>query len=80
MFVKDRCELGASFEILEGKLYFSYRGWCGLHGHFPTNEETFSTKLRAQFPTIDSHRPRNINGELNPGRRTVLKGIRLRGS
>ena len=80
VFVKDRCELGASFEILEGKLYFSYRGWCGLHGHFPTNEETFSTKLRAQFPTIDSHRPRNINGELNPGRRTVLKGIRLRGS
>ena len=78
VFAKDRCELDPSFEILEGKLYFSYRGWCELHGHYPTNEETFSTKLRAQFPAIDSHRPRNVNGQENPGRRTVLKGIRLR--
>jgi putative DNA primase/helicase len=79
VFAKDRCELGA-FEILEGKLYLSYRAWCELHGHHPTSEETFSTKLRAQFPSVDSHRPRNIDGVENRGRRTVLTGIRLRGS
>jgi phage/plasmid-associated DNA primase len=79
MFANARCELGSQSQTLVAKLYDSYRGWCEIHGRYATNLETFSTKLRAQFPTLKDGRPRSVDGEPNPTRLTVLRGIKLKG-
>jgi putative DNA primase/helicase len=77
VFVKDRCELSAECSVLLENLYFSWREWAALHGHWAGSCEEFSKKIRAAIG-VASGRPRTVNDKLNSGRKTVLYGIGLR--
>jgi putative DNA primase/helicase len=73
-FVEDVCVVGPSCQASVQSLFTRWQDWCGLrgirHGWGPNQ---FSEKLRSSVPTIRSYRPRD-----NPGRGTVLTGIRSR--
>jgi putative DNA primase/helicase len=75
-FVGERCEIGAEHQVLLGRAYAEWRGWCGVKGiRYAWGENHFSEKLKAVVPTIRTSRPRKDN---SPGRPTMLIGIGLR--
>lgn len=73
-FVRERCELGAGFQVPVTDLYAEWKKWCEDHGRDqPGIMETFGKALRAVAPRVKKARPR-----AEGSRAHTYIGIRLR--
>jgi putative DNA primase/helicase len=74
-FAAECCVLGPEREIEVDMLYVYWRGWCERRGiRYFLEQNHFSQKLRAAFPTVTKGRPRRGKS----GRPTWLRGIGIR--
>jgi putative DNA primase/helicase len=72
-FLRERCQIGAGFEVPRHDLFNAWQSWCADHGEKdPGSDGTFGRDLRAAVPGIDSRHPRS--GSL---RIRLYTGIRL---
>jgi len=75
-FAEECCVLGSEREIELDALYAKWQVWCSDRGiRYFLEQNHFSIKLRATFPTVTKGRPRRGKS----GRPTWLRGIGLRG-
>jgi putative DNA primase/helicase len=66
-FVRDRCVVGAGFEIEVDVLYRAWRDWCEVNGRDrPGSVQAFGRALRSVVPGMKMTRPRD--GEDRPRR------------
>jgi len=80
-FVRERCELGSSCNVLRHELYQAWVGWQQDQGFSQrdidrSNQIAFGRDLSAALPQVDPFRPRVSGGQ----RVHAYKGIRLRGA
>jgi putative DNA primase/helicase len=77
-FVRDRCEIGARYEIDSDALFVEYQEWCRQQGISPhTTKDWFSRELM----TATEKRVKTAKPRAKPGRDErirVYKGIKLR--
>jgi len=66
-FVKERCEVGAGFEVGRGELYDAYRKWCEEGGQEPLKIGDFKSRMAQKFSP----------GRSGHDRKRVWKGLRL---
>ena len=72
-FVADWCATDPQHEVRISMLYYSWRAWCGEHGHdHPGTVQMFSHALRAAYPTLGRTR-RRVEGRVEK----FFAGIRL---
>ena len=71
-FVRDRCEVGPTFEVEIDKLYEEWKSWCDANGRKPGAKQTFGRDLNAAVRTIRVTRPRD-----GDDRKRVYHGIGL---
>jgi putative DNA primase/helicase len=76
-FVRDRCALGAGYEVLIDELWAAWKSWAEENGHRVSTKQLLGRNLRAAFPSIRASRPRARDGERE--RDPVYLGIALRG-
>jgi putative DNA primase/helicase len=73
-FIEERCELGPH-EVRSMRLFDAWRAWCeGQQIRYGWSAPQFISKLRSVFPNLHTSRP----SKDNPGRATVIHGIRIR--
>jgi putative DNA primase/helicase len=75
-FVRERCELGAGFEVAKEKLYAAYCAWAMRAGIKPIGESVFGRDLRAVDGSINNTRPREGDKRVQAysGIRLVMRG------
>ncbi len=54
-FVREKCELGSSYQIGRDDLYAAYRAWCEANGHPRPTKEILGRDLRAAFSSNPGH-------------------------
>jgi putative DNA primase/helicase len=58
-FVRDRCQVGPTYEVPMKELYAAWRAWCEVNGQErPGTAQMFGRNLRAAAPTIRTIQPR----------------------
>jgi putative DNA primase/helicase len=58
-FVRDRCEIGPTYEVPVDELYAAWRSWCEANGRDrPGTVQTFGRNLRAVVPSVRMTQPR----------------------
>lgn len=73
-FLREKCRVGATYEVEVRDLYRTWRSWCEQVGRRePGSEQVFGRDVRAAVPGVDVSRPR-IGGQ----RVRVYRGIGLR--
>jgi putative DNA primase/helicase len=73
-FIRDRCEVGAGFEVPMSDLFGAWKSWCESTGRKDAgNEQVFGRDLRAAVPGLDDRQPRVCGHRVR-----YYVGIRLR--
>jgi putative DNA primase/helicase len=72
-FIREKCEVGADFEVAVKDLFAAWKLWCEAKGRRPGKEHVFGRDLRAALPELENSRPRTDDG----GRERHYAGIRL---
>jgi putative DNA primase/helicase len=76
-FVRDRCEIGPTYEEAVDELYAAWRAWCETNGRDrPGTVQTFGRNLRAVVPSVRMTQPRTDEDQRE--RRYI--GIKLSGT
>ncbi|HEX4490679.1 MAG TPA: primase-like DNA-binding domain-containing protein, partial [Acidimicrobiia bacterium] len=73
-FIRDRCCIGAEFQISRADLFDAWRSWCVKNGVAAGTSATFGRDLKAAQPHVTSARPRTGDGD----RTWMHRGIGLR--
>jgi putative DNA primase/helicase len=72
-FLRERCELGAGYEVDKDKLFETWRAWCLIQGHEkPGTKEVFARDLHAAVAGLKVIRPRD-----GDTRHHAYRGIKL---
>lgn len=73
-FVRERCELGAGFEVSQQDLFGAWKGWCQDTGREkPGTVQTFGRNVRAAFPWLKGTQHRDYGVPVR-----YWAGLRLR--
>lgn len=74
-FVRERCEVGPGFEVLQDRVFDAWKAWCQENGRERAGTtQTLGRNLRAALPWLRTTQPR-VDGE----RPRCWLGLRLRG-
>jgi putative DNA primase/helicase len=74
-FLRDRCEVGAGYEVAQATVFAVWKSWCEENGRErPGTTQTFARNLRAAHPWLTLTQP-VVGGE----RVRCWQGLRLRG-
>ena len=73
-FLRECCEVGSGFEVLQSRLFEAWKSWCEENGReHPGNVQMFGRNLRAAVPWLRESQPRVAGTRLR-----YYQGIRLR--
>jgi putative DNA primase/helicase len=72
-FVRERCVVGAGYQIARRDLFAEWREWCAEENREAGTQETFGKNLRSVNPYIGTTQPRDEEGK----KYRAYMGIRL---
>jgi putative DNA primase/helicase len=56
-FIRDKCEVGPTYEADAGELYIEYCKWCEQEGLKPTSKQWFGRDLNTAVPGLTAFKP-----------------------
>jgi putative DNA primase/helicase len=73
-FLRDRCEVGAGFQVVVSDLFAAWVNWCNARKNKKIGDEgLFGRNLRAAIPNLSTRQER-----FGADRRRVFLGVKLR--
>ncbi|HXG57084.1 MAG TPA: phage/plasmid primase, P4 family [Vicinamibacterales bacterium] len=73
-FVRDRCDVGRGFEVMQMQVFEAWKSWCQENGRDkPGTIQTLGRNLRAAVPWLQSTQPRVMGTQVR-----YWQGLRLK--
>lgn len=74
-FIRDRCEVGPGFEVMQTQVFDAWKAWCQENGREkPGTIQSLGRNLRAAVPWLNSTQPRVLGTQVRH-----WQGLRFRG-